>query len=216
MKEHLFQSIKNGNVNNNYDDSLMFHTQQGCWSLIHPYKFRHKMNLIDQYPSPTKGALTFEEVSSVCFPSGIKLRIIPKCASKEAKMLYDFDKPKYQLHTFATNTENNSSSNTNNKNKLATNNSSPTMYYGVSITVQEITDVSSADKETIKYLRYILKRRNAAIKLKNAIRNYVIKRRSRKYNMLKRRHSLAPGSLLFDSKNIALASYEQSMNDFNF
>ena len=62
--------------------------------------------------------------------------------------MYDVDTPKYQLLAFVVNPENDNTSNT--------------MYYGISITVQEIIDVSSGNRDIVSFVRY-LRVQNAAL-----------------------------------------------------
>ena len=62
------------------------------------------INVVDRYPqvSLIDNVLTPEEVTSFCFPSGVKLRLIPKCALEKGGNIMGLvgnQLDKYQLHT---------------------------------------------------------------------------------------------------------------------
>ena len=64
--------------------------------------FIKAVNVVDKYPltSPDSSFST-EEVASVCFPSGVQCRFIPRCAKEMAlkKGLLGKEGDRYQLHT---------------------------------------------------------------------------------------------------------------------
>ena len=68
---------------------------------IDPF-FCKAMNVVDRYPQITSigdNELTPEEVASICFPSGIKMKLIPRCAlDKGAKRLIGDESDRYHLH----------------------------------------------------------------------------------------------------------------------
>ena len=61
------------------------------------------INAVDRYPelfSLTDNVLTPEEVATVCFPSGMKIRMIPRYVmDKGAKGLIGEENDIYQIHT---------------------------------------------------------------------------------------------------------------------
>ena len=57
-------------------------------------------DICDQFPMVDKDAFTREALNAFCFPEGLKMRIIPRCALENAKRLgYLGEKSdRYQVH----------------------------------------------------------------------------------------------------------------------
>lgn len=70
-------------------------------NLSRPF-FCKAVNGIDKYPlTSPDSSFSKEEVASVCFPSGVQIRFIPRCAKEMAlkKGLVGQEGDRYQLHT---------------------------------------------------------------------------------------------------------------------
>ena len=87
-------------------DLAPFSYKNSSRKFIDPF-FCKSLNTVDRYPQIiTKGGneLTPDEVASICFPSGIKMRLIPRSAlDKGAKRLIGEESDRYQLHAVSIN-----------------------------------------------------------------------------------------------------------------